>query len=74
MTLKSTSPPLTSPPNSKLIFMTLLEISSYLSFNSNVSQADLLLPDSPEYATLPIFLQSILRSKSINRETLESQR
>ena len=50
----------------KLIFMTLLEISTYLLFRSS-SQMYLLLPNSCEYATLPIFPQSILRSKSINR-------
>ena len=31
MTLKSSFPPLTSPPNSQLISMSLLEIFSYLS-------------------------------------------
>ena len=50
----------------KLIFMTLLDISTYLPFWSS-SHVDLLLPNSCEYATLPISPQSVLRSKSINR-------
>lgn len=60
MTLKSTSLILTASPNLKLICMTLREITSYLSFDPKVSQADLLLPDSSKYATLPVFPQSIL--------------
>ena len=50
----------------KLIFMTRLEIATYLLFRSS-SQVYLLLHNSCEYATLPICPQSILRSKSINR-------
>lgn len=57
MTLKSTSLPLTSPPNSKLISMSQPETPSCLSFNPNMSQAELLLPDSPKYAALPVFPQ-----------------
>ena len=50
----------------KLIFMTLLDISTYQPFRSS-SHMDFLLPNSCDYDTLPKSPQSVLRSKSISR-------
>lgn len=44
-------------PSLPLICMSWLEIPSYLSLNPDMSQADLLLPDSSKYAIFPIFPQ-----------------
>lgn len=63
-TLKSTSLPQTSPLNLKLIWKSLLEISNYQSFKTNMSQF-------PQICYSP---HRVLRLQSLNWEMLESDK